>query len=532
MGAARTVWILTAVLSLGSSVRAADHSRFSELKGPFASGPAVTRACLRCHEEAGRQIQGTVHWLWLDEPERMEGRAAPVRLGKADVLNNFCIGVRSNEGHCAECHIGFGWEGKSVKTYDFKKTENVDCLVCHDTTEEYLRGHAGEDADLAEIAKNVGPTSARTCGSCHFNGGGGEGVKHGDLDPSLLDADSRLDVHMGTDGLGFACSRCHRGDTVAHRIQGRSASVSVSTQKITCEKCHGESPHTRRFIARDETEKRGAERLDAAKADRWSWKGSVLNSHTGKIACQTCHIPRFARRMATKLWWDWSKAGRRTAEGRAAVEFDDEGNVIYNGGKGEFGWGKNQVPEYRWYDGRNDRYLLGDTFDPDKILVLNEPLGGPGLPGSKIWPFKIHRGRQPYDAENRVLIQPKVWGPKGSGAYWSDFDWKVASREGMKAAGLPFSGEVGFARTDMYWPLTHMIAKRDEALGCADCHAREGRLVKLAGVYVPGQSRSGPLDALGLAAILASLMGIAGHALLRGVGGPDGLKRAVRRRRK
>ena len=42
--------------------------------------------------------------------------------------------------------------------------------------------------------------------------------------------------------------------------------------------------------------------------------------------------------------------------------------------------------------------------------------------------------------------------------------------------GLPYSGEYGFAETWMYWPSTHMVQPKENALQCADCHSDEGRL--------------------------------------------------------
>ena len=38
---------------------------------------------------------------------------------------------------------------------------------------------------------------ARIGGKCHFDGGGGNGVEHGDLDESLYFPSENLDVHMG-----------------------------------------------------------------------------------------------------------------------------------------------------------------------------------------------------------------------------------------------------------------------------------------------------------------------------------------------
>ena len=60
-----------------------------------------------------------------------------------------------------------------------------------------------------------------------------------------------------------------------------------------------------------------------------------------------------------------------------------------------------------------------------------------------------------------------------------------------------------------------MVAPADGALGCADCHAQEGRLAGLAGVYMPGQSRFGWLDLVGWLVVLATLGGVLLHGLGR-----------------
>jgi hypothetical protein len=46
---------------------------------------------------------------------------------------------------------------------------------------------------------------------------------------------------------------------------------------------------------------------------------------------------------------------------------------------------------------------------------------------------------------------------------------------------MTYSGHYGFASTEMYWPLSHMVASKEKALICADCHtesskAENGRL--------------------------------------------------------
>jgi hypothetical protein len=65
------------------------------------------------------------------------------RLGKKNVINNFCTAIPSNYEFCTACHVGYGWKDQN---FDFASQENVDCLVCHDTTGTYrklpgLSGH-------------------------------------------------------------------------------------------------------------------------------------------------------------------------------------------------------------------------------------------------------------------------------------------------------------------------------------------------------------------------------------------------------
>ena len=62
----------------------ADHSQFEELQQEFQTGPEVTKACLSCHNEAGEQVQETIHWTWICPADPKK------RMGKAGLtLNNF-----------------------------------------------------------------------------------------------------------------------------------------------------------------------------------------------------------------------------------------------------------------------------------------------------------------------------------------------------------------------------------------------------------------------------------------------------------
>ena len=124
-------------------------------------------------------------------------------------------------------------------------------------------------------------------------------------------------------------------------------------------------------------------------------------------------------------------------------------------------------------------------------------------------------GRQPYDAGQNTLAYSHVFGPGSDTAFWGNFDWDKALDAGMKAAGLSYSGEYGFVDTYMYWPITHMVAPADEALGCAACHAKDGRLANLAGFHLPGSNPTSTTGLIGLALVVLTALGIIGHGLLR-----------------
>ena len=422
------------------SVPHTDHTVL--MPGPYANGSEVTAACLTCHEDAATQVMTTSHWTWLGDPVMVEGHDEPVQIGKANLLNNFCLSAQVNEGSCMRCHAGYGWADDS---FDFTVAENVDCLACHDQTGAYVKANAGqvaEGVDLTWVAGSVGLPNRQNCGSCHFEGGGGNGVKHGDLDESLLYPPESVDVHMGRHD--FVCTDCHQA--TGHEIRGRSISVSVETSnQVLCTDCHDQTVH----------------------------EDERLNEHTDTVACQTCHIPATALRDPTKVSWDWSQAGDPNRE---------ENIHEYLRIKGEFVYEHDYTPEYMWYDGTAQRYLTGDPMNPDEVTHINYPNGDLTDPASQIWPFKVHLGNQPYDTVHNILLPPHTVGEDG---YWTTFDWDSALRIGAEQAGVPYSGEYGFAPTDMYWTQSHMVVPADQALTCTDCHGENSRMDWLALGY-PG----------------------------------------------
>jgi octaheme c-type cytochrome (tetrathionate reductase family) len=337
------------------------------------------------------------------------------------------------------------------------------------------------------VAQSVGRPTRTDCGTCHFFGGGGNNVKHGDLDEALFEPTRDLDVHMASGGANLQCVDCHTARN--HQLKGKLYSLSsMNRNRVTCEQCHTAMPHA---------------------DDR-------LNEHAVRVACQTCHIPEFARANATKMTWDWSTAGR-LKDGKPYEVDDHDGNPTYLSIKGTFTWQKNVVPEYVWFNGTAGHYLLGDRVAAGEPIALNTLNGSAADPESKIVPVKIHRARQPYDPATRMLIQPKLYAAaKGEGAFWRDFDWARAAAAGMTAVGQPYSGTYTFVDTRMAWPVNHMVAPKERALACNQCHTREGsRLAGVPGLYLPGRDRNRTVDLLGGLAVAAAFAGAFIHGSAR-----------------
>ena len=288
----------------------------------------------------------------------------------------------------------------------------MDCLVCHEQTGTYKKfptgaGHPVQKPtvfkgnkktynppDWNKVAQSVGRPTRTNCGTCHFYGGGGDGVKHGDIDSSLAKPNKALDVHMGLDGQNFDCVRCHT--TTLHNISGRTYATPAATSrkslieddltsKIMCESCHSSTPHK---------------------------PGVKANDHTDKVACQSCHIPEFARVNATKMSWDWSKAGQKK-DGKPFATKGPHGKPTYNTKKGRIPLGKRcpaglflvqRIHQRHYRQGHHRSFPAGG----------HQLAGGePGRRKRPYFPVQGARRQQPYDKINKTLLIPKLFGKKG-----------------------------------------------------------------------------------------------------------------------
>ncbi|MDD2539450.1 MAG: tetrathionate reductase family octaheme c-type cytochrome [Desulfuromonadaceae bacterium] len=448
------VAVMAAALVLVSlqAFAATDHTEF--VKGPFKDGQSVTKVCLECHEKQAEEVMKTTHWTWAGTPNHVKRLENSTKTyGKKNMINSFCTtpfngpdGVVHES--CNKCHAGYGWTRSN--NFDFTDKTRIDCLVCHALKGNYDRAAVGCDVNMQAIlkgsmnlelaAQSVGRPNLVNCGYCHFYGGGGDAVKHAGLDSTLLFADKKQDVHMAKKvkgGQEMMCQDCHK--TKEHRIAGASSQMAHYDARVTCEDCHSgaKAPHQK------------------------SKNKNILNNHLTSVACQTCHIPVFAKGQATKMMWKWSDVGKDI---EPQEEFDKE---TFAKKKGTFKWGMNVVPDYEWYNGKIDRYMLGDKIkDPSKPVIMTRPLGDIKDKTAKIYPYKRFTGTQPMDSKFKYLSTFQQYKE-----LWVNYDWEKALVNGAKSPeGLPYSGKYQFVNTVSYISAQHEVSPKEDALQCGECH--------------------------------------------------------------
>jgi octaheme c-type cytochrome (tetrathionate reductase family) len=492
-------------------------------KGYFTENAYTgTPQCLYCHGNVGEDVMASAHWKWQGAAVNIVGfETDPITHGKIDLINNFCQAVPSNEGRCSQCHIGYGWQDKN---FDFGNPKNIDCLACHDQTGTYKKVASptatqpvagGPDMTVEalqlvaqSVGLNAGIPRRSTCVFCHSRAGGDDNVKHGDVStrmalvaPTNPDADvvtylhRSEDVHMGVDpkatgsqkkGGNMTCVACHQakkdaaGNMLDHGIGGfMYHSVDQGTMK-DCTDCHGEATSIHIGTSVE----------------------NLVKSHD-RLACQTCHIPTFARKVSTYTDWRWASAGFTPPAGSTETHPADcaktplgvtatgaVSRVTYSKQKGCFTWGTNVRPTLRFYNGKWNRVIMGRNdkgLDTTKPVDLGSPAASYKDADAMIYPFKVMTGNQPFDATDKTVLVPHLWGTvTGPNPYWSKFDWNLALRDSADYSNLPalnntpyggvqvYNDSYVFADTVMLLKVDHEVAPKEQAYGkdngCADCH--------------------------------------------------------------
>lgn len=206
--------------------------------------------------------------------------------------------VLRSEG-CGQCHIGGNYHPATEKMmpvgdvpHDAKM--GIDCLICHsqayDMNYKYvIKDEVGtrwnQDRTMKAAMAVTNPTN-NNCLNCHQHNMGGDAYANNIAAKNLGYKNKRIlhegakrgnpfspqhDVHAAA---GLLCTDCHipEGHKIPRGTKGTDLVANDLPGKVvSCESCHTAAPHTENELTR-----------------------VILNGHTAKLACETCHITELA----------------------------------------------------------------------------------------------------------------------------------------------------------------------------------------------------------------------------------------------
>lgn len=427
------ICVLTAVLGLGlvaAAALAADHPGRMAIEKNGYQGPET---CEECHPGVAKRFLNTVHWKHASKAPHVEGADPKKEYGMKNRIYVMCNGNdivndlkeipkhpvtgKTKYSGCNSCHPGnhlsdVGSTGPAAEAA-------IDCLVCHSSAYDFRqrkpykndKGEVvlGQDRST-KAALAIARPSVKSCMTCHEAAGGGAVIKRGFVFTKETDAHA---------AMGLVCVDCHR--VKDHKFPtGRDPNnwahdgVFLSCADTSC---HGLKPH----------------------------KDANLNRHTGKIACQACHIPRTGGSFA-KDFTVWEQLPDKFYEPTTLKKDVNE-----------------TVPVYAWYNGtvKSTPHFIG-------------PKGSRKDGKSKITPFKIFQGKAFYHKQTGELLSMDFAPPMSNG------DTRAGVASAAKILGMKNPEKVAKEAVPgwqtLYFGSNHLVAPKTRSLSCANCHAPNGVL--------------------------------------------------------
>lgn len=391
--------------------------------------------CQACHAQEAHDFSASNHYLWE---------------GKLGAMNDFCgypdinlgpsrlttVNGTQVDGGCTTCHAGLGEKPTATNG------QNADCLMCH--ASQYKRTAVDIGNGVFRFRPNYAamPTTitiqrepARSaCLACHAASGGGENNKRGDISAALANPTPTQDVHMGR---GMTCVDCHTSSD--HKIAGRGVDLIVDegTPMRACTECHTPSRDHNSDIVR----------------------------HLDKVACQSCHIPSFARIVSTDMLRDYHMA---EVNARGLYE-----PAITRGA--------NVTPKYAFWNGQSGFYAYRSPAASGQQMAY--PQGG--INDGKLYPFKLHQAWMPQDPSTKAIL------PVKSGILFQTGDIDAAIKAGAAQAGFNLTQGYTFVDVIRWMGIFHEVPPASQALACAACHDSTTRIDFAALGYTPRATRDG-----------------------------------------
>ena len=418
--------VVIAVVALLFSVTAYAKDHAEGKAYILKNGYKGSMTCEVCHPGTAKAFLNTVHWKHASRTSRVENVDPKVEYGMKNRIYSMCNGndvvsnlkeITNTAGKkkftgCNSCH--FGDKINDVGSTGPAAEASIDCLLCHSAKYDFSKrktvklpdGRIKIEKDMSiEAATNLGRPGTKVCMICHESAGGGVLIKRG------LTMTPDVDVHAAK---GMDCIDCHK--PIKHKfptgLDPNNWANDGLIMTCTTGKCHTEKPH----------------------------KDAELNSHTAKIACQTCHITTTGGSFA-KDFTKWVKLSNGFWEPATLKKEVNE-----------------TVPVYAWFNGTvaNQPHFIG-------------PKGNRADKNSKLYPFKIFQGKAFYNKLNGQLLTMDFGPPMSNG------DTLAGVASASKIMGikqyLPTPGW-----QTIYFGSNHHVSPKGKSLSCANCHAPNGVL--------------------------------------------------------
>ena len=395
-----------------------------------------------CHAQEAADLHDSVHYQWQGPaPMMTHGPAVQGKLTNA--FNSYCINIMGNWGACGACHIGLG--AQPSVAFQESEYDNLDCLMCHQKDYKRVKVNGVFVPDTANMAismdqavQTVHLPTRQNCLQCHAKAGGGDAFKRGDLALAHANtSDRNFDVHMSTGGGNLTCQTCHTMQN--HKFAGRGSDLREIDLNVemTCTQCHTNKLQTNGHATAD-----------------------IGTIHVGRVACQACHIPLYGKNAADTAATEATETFRTWKSTLATAPPYHPAPTLAN----------NLVPQFKFWNRKNNNYLLGDAavLDPATgCYGTSRPEGAIGDADTKLYPFKYKTAEQPMVTRTKQLVAVDT------SVFFATHDATAATQQGMVNMGLSAAEPWEWVKTDTYQMLNHEIAPASQAVTCAQCHTNK-----------------------------------------------------------
>jgi len=403
-----------------------------------------SETCLQCHTTQAHEVHASVMYQW--EGATPDMTSGPNLQGKiSGAVNSYCVSILGNWDVCGNCHVGLGEPPTPEATSE--QLSNIDCMICHQDAYRrkkvdgrFVPNEEAMTITMDQAARTVHPPGRYNCLQCHAKAGGGDAVKRGDLTMAQISTtDRNFDVHMATTGANMRCQECHT--FTDHKVAGKGSDLrpTDSADQLECSDCHSNM-----------TTNDGHE-------------GDYVERHITRVACQTCHIPIYAKDAsdspsseATETHRTWLTTHSTAPPFHPALSKDND-----------------LIPEYRFWNRKSSNYLLHDAAVIDPMTgryPTSRPLGDVADNQAKLYAFKYKTAEQPFAHDQSKLIA------LDTSVFFATGDPIAATEQGLVNMGLSENEPYSWVETDTFQMLNHQVSTSGAALECNDCHGSTQRM--------------------------------------------------------